>query len=198
MDPKSGIDTNEKNLSVMSVEELGILFPIRLEEARAGWEEIFHNERVRIVNVLHCSNVAGVEHIGSTAIPDIMAKPTVDLLLILERESSLDNIVSGMEDLGYYYIPKPENPAPHMMFVKGYTKHGFEGQAFHVHARYPGEQDEVVFRDYLINNPDIAVEYEMLKIELAAKFRHDRDAYTEGKGEFVARVLREARVTVSG
>lgn len=190
-------ETEGKKLDEMSAEELGMLFPINLVESGEDWGRIYRAERMRIVEALHCSNVAEIVHIGSTAVPDIMAKPTVDVLLILEREADLNEVVSGMEKLDYHYIPKPENPEPHMMFVKGYTKHGYEGQAFHVHARYPGEHDEVVFRDYLIEHPDAAAEYEILKVELAAKFRHDREAYTDGKGEFVKRVLRKAKAAIN-
>ncbi len=186
-------ETEGKELDEMNAEELGMLFPIHLEESRDDWESVYRAERMRIVEALHCSNIAAIEHIGSTAVPGIVSKPTVDVLLVLEREAELDYVVSGMKSLGYSYIPKPENPEPHMMFVKGYTKHGFEGQTFHVHVRYPGEHDEPIFRDYLIEHPGIAAEYEMLKVELAAMYRHDRESYTEGKSRFVSRILKEAK-----
>jgi GrpB-like predicted nucleotidyltransferase (UPF0157 family) len=76
-----------------------------------------------------------------------------------------------------------------MMFVRGYTPEGFRGQAYHVHVRYPGEWSEIRFRDCLIRNKEIAKEYEKLKEKLAVKYRNDREGYTEGKTEFVMRVL---------
>ena len=75
------------------------------------------------------------------------------------------------------------------MFVKGYTKEGFKGQVFHVHLRYEGEWDEMLFRDYLREHSEAAVEYEKLKVALAQTFRHDRDGYTEAKSEFIQTVV---------
>jgi len=80
------------------------------------------------------------------------------------------------------------------MFMKGYTPQGFEGQAFHVHVRYSGDWDELYFRDYLLANPDIAAEYGKLKLELQKKYKHDRDAYTSAKTDFIKRITRLARV----
>ncbi|MDA3880917.1 MAG: GrpB family protein [Prolixibacteraceae bacterium] len=64
-----------------------------------------------------------------------------------------------------------------------------KGQAFHVHVRYSGTWNEVVFRDYLIEHPDVAKEYEKLKIRLATKHKNNREAYTEAQGDFTSEVL---------
>jgi GrpB-like predicted nucleotidyltransferase (UPF0157 family) len=58
---------------------------------------------------------------------------------------------------------KPENPLPHMMFTKGYSKNGISGQIYHVHIRFPGDWDEIKFRDFLIRNPEVALVYADLK-----------------------------------
>lgn len=78
-----------------------------------------------------------------------------------------------------------------MMFVKGYTIHGFEGQAFHVHVRYKGDWDEIYFRDHLRNNKQKAREYEKLK--LATKYKYDREAYTDAKTDFIEKINKLAR-----
>ena len=75
-----------------------------------------------------------------------------------------------------------------MMFVKGYTKAGLKGQAFHIHVRHKGDWDEIYFRDYLIAHPEVARAYEELKINLVALFRNDREGYTGAKTDFVNRV----------
>ena len=80
-----------------------------------------------------------------------------------------------------------------MMFVKGYTKAGFKGQAFHIHVRYKGDWDEIYFRDYLIAHPEVAREYEDLKIRLCSAFKNDREGYTEAKTDFVKMVTGSAR-----
>lgn len=81
-----------------------------------------------------------------------------------------------------------------MMFMKGYTLKGFSGQAYHVHVRYPGDWDEIYFRDYLISHPEVAHEYETLKRELSEKYANDREAYTAGKSGFARDITELARI----
>jgi GrpB-like predicted nucleotidyltransferase (UPF0157 family) len=83
-----------------------------------------------------------------------------------------------MKAAGFIYNRQPGNPPPHMMFMKGYTPEGFKGQAFHVHVRYGGDWNELYFRDYLEEHPDVAAKYEALKMQLKGKYEFDRDAYT--------------------
>jgi GrpB-like predicted nucleotidyltransferase (UPF0157 family) len=98
-----------------------------------------------------------------------------------------------LTSIDYHYIPKPENPEPNMMFVKGYTTKGFKGQAYHMHIRYKGDWDELYFRDYLKAHPDIAHEYSQLKVRLSKEYRNDREGYTNNKTDFIKRVSQIAR-----
>ena len=70
-------------------------------------------------------------------------------------------------------------------FNKGYTSDGYAEKVFHLHLRVKGDNDEIYFRDYLNGHPDIAKEYEQLKLSLWNKFEHDRDGYTDAKTGFV-------------
>ena len=69
-------------------------------------------------------------------------------------------------------------------FCKGYTPSGFSNKVFHLHVKYLGDCDELYFRDYLIDNKNIASDYEKLKLSLKEKYEHDRDGYTKAKSEF--------------
>jgi GrpB-like predicted nucleotidyltransferase (UPF0157 family) len=80
-----------------------------------------------------------------------------------------------------------------MMFAKGYTLHGFKGQAYHVHVWYGGDWDELCFRDYLKAHPDIAREYGVLKVRLSETYRNDREGYTDKKTVFIKRITAKAR-----
>jgi len=177
----------------MTPQELGRLFPIRLEPWNPEYAERYAGEKERILARFLPGEIAQIDHIGSTAIPGILSKPTIDILLQVAQEVSLEKIMAIFRDLDYQYIPKPENPPPHMMFVKGYTPEGFRGQAFHVHVRYPGNWDEIPFRDYLTAHPALARQYEKIKQKLASRHRFDRDAYTLGKTEFVEKINQRAR-----
>ena len=76
---------------------------------------------------------------------------------------------------------------------KGYTKEGFAEKVYHIHLRYTGDNDELYFRDYLNEHPQIAKKYEALKLELSKRYEHDRDAYTEAKSGIIRKWTAEAR-----
>ena len=80
-----------------------------------------------------------------------------------------------------------------LSFNKGYTENGFAKRVFHLHLRYAGDNDELYFRDYLNEHPQIAKEYETLKLELWKRYEHDRDAYTDAKTGFIRKWTKEAR-----
>ncbi len=120
-------------------------------------------------------------------------KKRLDILIEVSEDVNKDLIVGKLIKLGYHYIPKPENPAPHMMFVKGYTMKGFKGQVYHIHVRHSGDWDELYFRDYLEAHPAVAQEYGDLKVKLLKDYRNDRDGYTDKKSDFINRITKIAR-----
>ncbi|MCH5210203.1 MAG: GrpB family protein [Oscillospiraceae bacterium] len=175
-----------KKLSEMTLEELWQLFPIILEEHKICWADWFEEEAVTLRNILPQN--ARISHIGSTAVPEIWAKPIVDILV--EIESGMDGVKGILINNGYICMAENESE---MSFNKGYTESGFAERVFHLHLRYSGDNDEIYFRDYLINNPDIAKEYEKLKLGLWKKFEHNRDEYTNQKTEFVRKYTELAK-----
>lgn len=174
----------------MTAEELGQLFPVVIEEYNSAWPEIYRAEEKRIAEAFVPREIERMDHIGSTAIPGLKAKPTIDMLLQISEHLELQKLEAVFQSLGYEKNHRPENPHPHLTFVKGYSPRGFEGQAYHVHVRYRGNWDEIRFRDYLIQHRDVAIAYEALKLQLAEKYKNDREAYTEGKSEFIGKVMK--------
>jgi GrpB-like predicted nucleotidyltransferase (UPF0157 family) len=85
-----------------------------------------------------------------------------------------------------------------MSFNYGYTEDGFAEEVFHVHLRCSGDNDELYFRDYLREHPQIAREYEALKLGLWRRFEHDRDGYTEAKTEFARKWTDEVKEDYEG
>lgn len=181
------------NLNLLSPEQLGKLFPIIIEEYNPQWPAFFEAEKKSILNTIKEPCILKISHIGSTAIPHIWAKPTIDILIEVNENFDKETFIASFLKSGYHYLPRPENPAPYILLAKGYTAKGFKGQAFHVHVRYQGNWDEIYFRDYLIANPNLAKEYEKLKMELAKKHKYNREDYTEAKTEFIQRVMKNAR-----
>jgi GrpB-like predicted nucleotidyltransferase (UPF0157 family) len=186
-----------KDLNEMSNRELFTLFPIILSEHKQEWKENYLKEKTLLEQAIGIQNIVRMNHYGSTAIPGLIAKPTIDILLEIQDDTDIPGLISSLQSCGYIYIEQPDNPAPHMMCVKGYTSQGFKGQAFHVHVRYSGDWDEMYFRDYLLTHTEIAHEYGKLKMELQKKYEHDRDGYTFAKTDFIKRITRLARAELS-
>jgi len=183
----------EKVLSELTKEELWRLFPIILCEYKDIWRENYFAEKAIIEHAIGSQSIVSINHIGSTAVPNMIAKPTIDILLEIKEDVDISKFISKMRAIGYIYSEQPKNPAPHMMFMKGYTPTGFKGQVFHVHIRFSGDWDELYFRDYLLKYPEIAEEYGKLKIELQKKYKHDRDGYTDAKTAFIKGITKLAR-----
>ncbi len=180
----------------MTDEERWQLFPIILSEHKPVWEKNYVKEKSVLEKAVGSGYFIRISHIGSTAIHGLIAKPTIDVLVEIKEGTNLARFIYNMQRAEYKYIEHPENPPPHMMFVKGYTPEGFKGQVFHVHVRYGGDWDELYFRDYLLTHPEAAEEYGRLKLELKQKYEHNRDAYTNAKTDFIKRICRLARAEI--
>lgn len=177
----------------MTNEELWALFPIILSEHRAEWTKFYEQEKDTIISALGTKNISRINHIGSTSVPGLIAKPTIDILLEIPTDADIPSLTAALISAGYICNTQPNNPAPHLMFMKGYTPQGFRGQAVHLHVRFPGNWDELYFRDYLRSHPETAKSYGKLKQNLQLRYEHDRDAYTEAKTDFIQEATRLAR-----
>lgn len=175
-----------KPLSERTLEELWQLFPIVLTEPQSCWKEWYAEEAAMLRLLLPAGT--RISHIGSTAIDGIWAKPIVDIL----AEVPMDLAVAGakLPEGGYRCMNRND---PRCSYNKGYTEEGFAKRVFHLHLRFVGDHDELYFRDYLNEHPEIAKEYEQLKLSLWKPYEHDRDGYTAAKAAFVARYTQEAK-----
>jgi GrpB-like predicted nucleotidyltransferase (UPF0157 family) len=182
-----------EGLNKLSVEELGALFPIVLKEYDPEWAKKFLVEKELILTTFNENRILGIHHIGSTSVPGLKAKATIDILLLLARCVDLKLMTDKLANIGYQFIPRLENPPPHMMLAKGYSKSGYTGQTFHIHPRFSGDWNELIFRDYLIGHSEISNEYAALKTRLSADHKNDREKYTISKSGFIENVIRKAR-----
>lgn len=178
-----------RTLKDMTLEELWQLFPIVLTSHRPQWED-WAREEIESLTALLSVFCPVITHIGSTAIPDIQAKPIIDILVELNPGADWQRIKEKMEAAEYICMSKSEQ---RMSFNKGYTPAGYADRVFHIHFHIAGDNDEILFRDYLTAHPEVAEEYEILKLSLLPKYRNDRDGYTEAKTAFVRGVVDIAR-----
>lgn len=179
-----------KKLSEMSLEEVWELFPIFLTEHKRYWKDWFEDERKRLSLIFPQNLIIQINHIGSTTVDTIWAKPIIDILVEIPKGCSMDIIKEILTCNGYICMNQSEN---RMSFNRGYTEKGFAEKVFHLHLRYEGDNDELYFRDYLINHTDVAKEYEKLKLDLWKRYEHDRDGYTNAKKEFVSKYTEIAK-----
>ena len=182
-------------LEEMSLEELWQLFPIFLREHQDEWKDWYAEERLRLLSFLPEHQIVRLSHIGSTSVETIWAKPIVDIMLEIPKETDM----AAMRDLllknGYLLMSESQE---RMSFNKGYTPSGFAERVFHLHLRYEGDHDELYFRDYLQEHPAVAKDYEKLKLSLWKQYEHNRDAYTEAKTDFIKNYTDEAKKLYGG
>ena len=179
-----------KDLSEMALEELWELFPIYLVAHDDRWEDSFREIEKTLTGLLADQPVVRISHIGSTAIQGIWAKNIVDVMVEIPQGVDMKETARTLEQNGFTVM---SDGADRISLNKGYTKNGFADRVYHIHLRYAGDNDELYFRDYLNEHPDVAKEYESLKLRLWKQFEHDRDAYTDAKTGFISRWTAEAR-----
>lgn len=178
-----------QDFSKVSEQKLSKLFPILLEAYNPIWTDHYISER-EFLKAVFGNVLLRINHIGSTSVHGLAAKPTIDILLEISKGADLTLITERLKDEGYIINTPPKDI---IMYLKGYTPRGFDGQCVHIHVRQLGDWDELYFRDYLILHPDIAREYEALKFSLKVQHTQDRDGYTEAKGDFIRRYTEYAR-----
>ena len=133
-----------------------------------------------------------IEHVGSTAVSGLSAKPIIDVVLGAESLHQIEKWVPILEDIGYEYLPQNEEVMPNRRF---FAKPHIRPRRFHLHGTVFGGSfwnEHLAFRDALRRNPVLAEEYSKLKFQLADKFVDDREGYTNAKNPFISEVLRHA------
>jgi GrpB-like predicted nucleotidyltransferase (UPF0157 family) len=188
--------SRDRSLEEMTQKERSRLFPVILCEHNPAWAEWFAEEKTNLERLIGGGNIFRITHYGSTAVPGLLAKPTVDILLEINADTNIKELKAALPYPEYIQIPESDNadvPPLRLMFIKGYTRDGFAEKVYHIHVRYPGDWDEVYFRDYLIACPEAADAYAVLKQRLKERFGHDRDGYTDAKGEFIKEMTRRAK-----
>ena len=159
--------------------------PIVIVDYDPRWPEEFARLRDRAQSAMGELAVS-IEHVGSTAVPGLPAKPVIDMVVVIASDDDLPEAIERLEVIGYRArgdlgVPGreafawPEGDARHHLYVSPITSDELQAQ--------------VRFRDLLVSDPRLAAEYVVLKRELAARYRDDRPSYTDGKTDFIAAAL---------
>ena len=146
-----------------------------------NWPKQFEEEAAKIRQIFS-DNFFAIHHIGSTSVPGLAAKPTIDILLEVKNIELVDKCNNEMESLGYEAWGE-YNISGRRFFVKGDEK-----RTHHVHTFQIGHPEiarHLYFRDYLKSHPNEANKYAKLKMELATQFSNDRRGYVQNKQNYV-------------
>src|SRR5215469_12549527 len=161
---------------------------VTIEDYDPRWPRLFEMLRVRIAVVLDEMAIS-IEHVGSTAVPGLAAKPIIDIDVLIRSSADLPVVIRKLADLGYEHRGD--------LGVRG--REAFRANAaavrHHLYVCPPGSREyeqHIAFRNYLRAHAGEANAYALLKRELANKFGSDREGYSQAKSEFVQRLLQRA------
>jgi len=162
---------------------------VKLVPYTAEWQTCFATEAQSLCATLtpYCVEI---RHIGSTAIPNIMAKPILDIMAGLQQISDITACLAPLAALGYVYHGEQEVPGWHF-----FTKAQGDLKTHHVHIvawQTDYWRTHLLFQEYIYRHSELAEAYETLKRDLAQKFVHNREAYTAGKADFIHAVVEMA------
>lgn len=162
--------------------------PIEVVPYDPLWPQLYTAESQRILALIG-SYIARIEHMGSTAVTGLAAKPVIDILIGVHSLAQDTLFLPPLAALGYEYRPEHESVFPQRRYlhriINGRRTH-------HLHMVEPGSlffKEQLRFRDILRSHPEEAARYAALKYELAAKYRDNRDAYTDGKSSLIREIL---------
>jgi GrpB-like predicted nucleotidyltransferase (UPF0157 family) len=162
-------------------------FPVIIVDYDPRWPAIFMAESELLLSTIG-SSIIQIDHIGSTAVPGLGAKPIIDILASMESQEVADASLPALGGIGYTDVtPEPEEPD--WFYCLGKPPHSV---GYHLHLVKHGSahwRKHLVFRDILRQDQHVACEYLELKKNLASKYRNNRMAYTDSKAEFIERTL---------
>jgi GrpB-like predicted nucleotidyltransferase (UPF0157 family) len=151
-----------------------------------AWPRMFESEKSRILAATG-NRIVALEHIGSTAVVGLGAKPTIDILAGVRMLADAESCASSLWSIGYKYRPEKEDLFPERRY--------FDKPSYHLHAVEPSSDfwsRHIAFRNYLRTHREAAEMYFRLKRRLSSRYQTDREAYTNAKTEFIIAILKEA------
>ena len=170
---------------------------VTISQYNPDWPQMFEQEKEHLLSCLPNELIKRIEHFGSTAVPNLSAKPIIDMLVeVTSLEETKQKIVPVLESQGYDYFWRPtfgdDTPPFYSWFIKRDSK-GNRTHHIHMVENDFEHWERLLFRNYLIKHPDVAQEYQDLKLRLSNDYPNDRIAYTNGKTEFIVRITKIAK-----
>jgi GrpB-like predicted nucleotidyltransferase (UPF0157 family) len=162
--------------------------PVEIAAYSPEWPRRFAAERDLLARVF-TPDVFTIDHVGSTAVPALGAKPIVDILIGAPTLAEIEARIPAIEMLGYRYAPEHEAALPERHYFARPARHP---RLYHVHAVRADSRfhrEHLAFRDALRADAALAARYLTLKRALAARHGRDREGYTDAKAAFIRAVV---------
>jgi GrpB-like predicted nucleotidyltransferase (UPF0157 family) len=163
------------------------------------WPMLAEEEIQNLHAVLPKQHIIDIQHVGSTAIPGMLAKPIIDIQIVVDSLPAIKQAaIDILKNHGYVYWEEDPDPEK-MFFAKGMPPFG-DKRTHHIHIIEPKSlrnRSRILFRNYLIQHPAAVHEYEQLKIKLAKEHTYNREQYTNAKNKFIEDVLIKAQNELS-
>ncbi|HEX6941306.1 MAG TPA: GrpB family protein [Gemmatimonadaceae bacterium] len=159
--------------------------PVEIAPYDPTWPQLFDEEAERLRQSLAAWLVGAIEHIGSTAVPGLAAKPVIDIMAGVTSLEESRYAIGAAQAMGYCYAPYQAE------IEHWFCKPSFAFRTHHLHLIPVGSPQwirPIAFRNYLRAHSEVAAEYESLKRRLALEHRLDREAYTAAKRPFIDRI----------
>lgn len=163
---------------------------VSVVEYQPSWVAAFDEEKQQLLDALG-DNVSGIEHVGSTSVPGLAAKPIIDMLAAVDDLSVYKRLIEPLTALGYEFMPERVF-ADRVFFPKGPRENRTHHLSLAV-KNSDGWNKTIAFRDYLRENASARDKYQSFKTQLAAKYPNDRASYTKAKEQLIEVILAEAQ-----
>jgi len=158
---------------------------VRIEPYNPQWPDIF-NQETKLLKVKLGSQVEDIQHVGSTAVPGLLAKPIIDIAVLVDDLDITEGWFKPLSDIGYWYKGKQDDMLERRFFAKGAENN----RTVYLHVVNNDEFTRLIkFRDKLSANPKLLKEYSDIKAVLAEQHATNREAYSKAKNDFIKSVL---------
>lgn len=163
---------------------------VELKEYNEKWKSEYESEKKFLIEKLG-DEIIEIHHIGSTSIPELKAKPVIDILVVIPSLDDIENIENILKDYDYSNRG-PQGVPDRCFFAKGPE----DARTHYIHFTEPGSDtyyNQIYFKRYLIDHPEYIDKYCSLKKDLAEKYVDERPKYTQGKNNFIKEIIELAK-----
>ena len=163
---------------------------VKLSDYQEGWISLYKSEHRKLKSALN-DLVSEIQHIGSTSVPGLCAKPIIDIMIGVKTLENYVELIDILKIIGYEFRECASEPDR-----KFFLKRNNDVSTHHLHIVKIDTEEwtkHIIFRNYLIDHKETADKYGCLKLELARKFPEDRNNYIVAKSKFINMIIDEAK-----